>query len=267
MTPTTATAASTSSVTARWQANVARAFSRAAPQYDVLASAQRYIGETLWKNLPDTAGPRVLDMGCGTGYWTQRLATRYPSARITGLDIAPGMLAHAQARYGNQIEWHQGDAAALPFAKTSFDLVFSNLAIQWCRDIDAVMDEIQRVFTHTGQAYITTLLPGTLGEVADAWQRPDALLTMPSVAELERAVTNSGLTLLGQSAQWHTFYYPDLKAVMASIKGVGAQVARPNARITRAEVESARARFETLREAQGLPVSYHSFTLHLEKSI
>lgn len=266
MSTTTATPALRCPVTSSWQTNVARAFSRAAPQYDALASAQRHIGTTLWNHLPDTAGLNILDLGCGTGYWTQRLAKRYPSARLTGLDLAPGMLEEARQRYGDTIHWQQGDAAALPFSGQRFDLVFSNLAIQWCPDIDAVMGEIQRVLTDTGQAYITTLLPGTLSEVADAWQRPEALLTTPSAAELKRAVVNSGLRLLHQSAQWRTFYYPDLKAVMASIKGVGAQVARPNARITRAEVANAHGRFETLREAQGLPVSYHCFTLKLEKS-
>ncbi|KPQ20832.1 methyltransferase domain-containing protein [Halomonas sp. HL-93] len=249
-----------------WHTKVARAFSRAAPHYDALASAQRQMGETLWATLPDTAGLNMLDIGCGTGYWTQRLATRYPNARVTGLDIAPGMLAHAQSRYGNLIRWQLGNAEALPFATATFNMVFSNLAIQWCRDIDAVMDELQRVLVPGGQAYLATLLPGTLAEVATAWQRPEALLETPSQDQLACAVNTSGLTLVHQRAERRTFFYPDLSAVMASIKGVGAQVARPNARLTRGELTAARARFETLREPQGLPVSYQCLTLHLEKS-
>ncbi|KPQ25303.1 MAG: malonyl-CoA O-methyltransferase [Halomonas sp. HL-48] len=249
-----------------WQAKVARAFSRAAPRYDALASAQRHIGESLWARLPAGAGPHVLDLGCGTGYWTQRLALRYPDAEVAGLDIAPGMLAHAEACYGTTIAWHQGDATAPPFADGAFDLVFSNLAIQWCRHSDAVMQSLHRVLAPGGQAHITTLLPGTLCEVADAWQRPEALLTTPSAAELECAVVDNGLRLAEQSTAWRTFHYPDLNAVMASIKGVGAQVARANARLTRGEVADARARYDALREPEGLPVSYHCLTLHLEKT-
>ncbi|UXZ54640.1 malonyl-ACP O-methyltransferase BioC [Halomonas sp. 7T] len=248
-----------------WQASVARAFSRAAPQYDALASAQREIGKALWRALP-THAKSVLDLGCGTGYWTQQLAARYPHAHLTGLDIAPGMLAHAQALYGDVITWQQGDAAALPFESSRFDLIVSNLAIQWCSDINAVMQELARVLTPGGEVHITTLLPGTLKEVATAWQRPEALLQMPDAASVERAVAQSGLTLVRSTAEQRQFYYPDLRAVMASIKGVGAQVTRSNAQLTRRELAAAQARFETLREPQGLPVSYHCFTLHLEKT-
>lgn len=248
-----------------WQERVAHAFSRAAPRYDALASAQRQIGDSLWSSLPLSA-ENVLDLGCGTGAWTQRLACQFPQAHITGLDIAPGMLAHAQARYGNHITWQQGDAAALPFDRDAFDLVFSNLAIQWCRNIDAVMHELQRVLMPGGQAHITTLLPGTLEEVAKAWQRPEALLQTPDALTLERAVAQSGLTLTHRTSKRRRFYYADLSTVMASIKGVGAQVSRPQARLTRRDVANARKRFEILREPQGLPVSYHCFTLHLEKS-
>ncbi len=248
---------------ADWQAKVAHAFSRAAPRYDALAGAQRHIGETLWRHLPGSA-QRVLDLGCGTGYWSKRLATRYPTARVTGLDIAPGMLEHARAQHGDSISWQQGSAESLPLPASAFDLVFSNLAIQWCRDSLAVMHALYRVLTPGGQALITTLLPGTLSEVAFAWQRPDALLRTPERGVLETAIRKSGLLASYQSTQVETLFYPDVKAVMASIKGVGAQVARPHATLTRADLAAATARFEQLREPRGLPVSYHCLTLQLE---
>lgn len=250
--------------TTYWLSRVANAFSRAAPHYDARATAQRTIGKMIWLSLPPQA-QYLLDLGCGTGDWTQRLASRYSHAHVIGIDIAPGMLAYAQKRYGHQITWQQGDAACLPLRSNSVDLVFSNLAIQWCQDTAAVMREIQRVLATGGQAHITTLLPGTLKEIATVWQRPEALLQTPDAAELRQAINRSGLTLVRQTIEWRRFHYPDLRAVMDSIKGVGAQVARPNASLTRRELHAAQARYETLREPQGLPVSYHCCALHLEK--
>ena len=249
-----------------WQARVAHAFSRAAPRYDALATAQRQIRDMLWGSLPPRAF-NVLDMGCGTGYWTQRLAERYPCAQVTGLDLAPGMLEQARQRYGESIHWQPGDAAALPFRKHEFDLVFSNLAVQWCRDIGVVMTELYRVLTPGGQAHITTLLPGTLEEIAFTWQRPEALLQTPDRTSVERAINESGLTITRQTATSERFYYTDLRAVMDSIKGVGAQLPRTQSNLTRADITAAQARFEQLRQPEGLPVSYHCLTLQLEKSL
>lgn len=256
----------TVSTDATWQARVAHAFSRAAPRYDALATAQRQIGQRIWNALPVDAR-NVLDIGCGTGYWTQRLAERFPRAQVTGLDLAPGMLDQARQQYGDNIAWQPGDAAALPFSDHSVDLVFSSLAIQWCRDIGAVMNQLYRVLTTGGQAHITTLLPGTLEEIAFAWQRPEALLQPLNHTSVEHAIGESGLTIVRQTATVERFYYPDLRAVMASIKGVGAQLARPQASLTRADIAAAQAHFEQLRQPEGLPVSYHCLTLQLEKTL
>tara|TARA_R110001583_G_scaffold13639_8_gene58195 strand:+ start:1367 stop:1900 length:534 start_codon:yes stop_codon:yes gene_type:complete len=177
------------------------------------------------------------------------------------------MLEQARQRHGKNIHWQPGDAAALPFNRHSFDLAFSNLAVQWCQDIGGVMAELYRVLTPGGQAHITTLLPGTLKEVAHAWQRPEALLQTPDRGSVERAILDRGLSIVRQTATVERFYYPDLKAVMASIKGVGAQIARPQASLSRNDIAAAQARFEQLRQPDGLPVSYHCLTLQLEKSL
>lgn len=249
--------------TTDWQTRVARAFSRAAPRYDELATAQQRIGEGLWQMLPEST-PSVLDVGCGTGYWTQRLAERYPTARVIGVDIAPGMLEQAQKR-PSRVDWRQGDAVTLPVASTSIGLVFSSLALQWCADMDAVMQEFTRVLAPGGRAVITTLLDGTLEEIAFAWQRPEALLAYKSAAHYGRAAESAGLDVVRQCEHHERYYYPDMRAVMASIKGVGAQVARPSAALTRRDVQAAAARMETRRTPQGLPVSYRCLTLTLER--
>ncbi|MDN6179430.1 MAG: malonyl-ACP O-methyltransferase BioC [Halomonas subglaciescola] len=251
--------------TADWQARVARAFSRAAPRYDALATAQQRIGEGLCQALPAST-PSVLDVGCGTGYWTQRLAGRYPDADVIGVDIAPGMLAQAQ-QHPSRIDWRQGDAGALPVERASVGLIFSNLALQWCPDIDAVMQEFSRVLAPDGRAIFTTLLDGTLEEIAFAWRRPEALLAYKSPAHYRCAAEAAGLDIVQQEAHLERFYYPDMPAVMASIKGVGAQLSPPASRpaLTRRDVQAAAARLETRRTPQGLPVSYRCLTLTLEQ--
>ncbi|WP_299316452.1 methyltransferase domain-containing protein [uncultured Halomonas sp.] len=248
---------------ADWRRRVAHAFSRAAGDYRRLATAQQRMGDTLWTRLP-TRADAVLDLGCGPGHWSARLAERYGrDARVLGLDLAPGMLEEARRAHGDKVRWLCADAAALPLPDAGLDLVFSNLAIQWCPSLEDTLTELARVLRPGGRALINTLGPGTLAEVGHAWSRPDALLPLQGRERHLAAARLAGFREVTVDARAMRFHYPDLAAVMASIKGVGAQTARPGARLSRAEVARARRRFEALREPEGLPITYQLLTLEL----
>ncbi|SDJ40960.1 malonyl-ACP O-methyltransferase [Billgrantia gudaonensis] len=253
-----------------WPRRVAHAFSRAAPDYARLASAQHAMGERLWSRLPERA-TRILDLGCGPGQWSARLAERYaPDGHVTGLDLAQGMLAVARRGQGSgrRVSWLCADAGALPLADASHDLVFSNLAIQWCPDLDEVLAELYRILRPGGLALINTLGPGTLAEVAHAWARPgrpadlldfrnrDRHLAAARLANFRRVTVTDGRP---------RFHYPDLAGVMASIKGIGAQTAGRGTGLTRADLARATERYEALREPAGLPVTYRLLTLELKR--
>lgn len=250
---------------ADWRRRVAHAFSRAAPRYVELAGAQQAMGEALWQRLPERADA-VLDLGCGPGHWTARLSRRY-HLRAVGLDLATGMLAEARRRHGSRGHWLCADAVALPLASGHVDLVFSNLAIQWCRDSEALFRELYRVLAPGGRALINTLAPGTLAEVGHAWAhpgRPAAVEAFTDAPRIRRAAYQAGFAV-GMEQTAERFHYPDIAAVMASIKGVGAQVARHGARLTRDDLALATRRYECLRETAGLPVTYQRLTLELHK--
>jgi len=248
-----------------WRRRVAHAFGRAAPHYARRAHAQAQLGEQLWQCLPATAS-HIVDLGCGPGDWTQRLTARYGRPAL-GIDLAFGMLAEARRRHARDAHWLCADATRLPLADGALDLVFSNLAIQWCRDLPALFAELHRVLAPGGMALINTLGPGTLAEVADAWSHPERTTAVePFVPAAQYRAMIQRVGLHGRlTPRVVRFHYPDLDAIMASIKGVGAQVARPGARLGRADLARARARFERHREAAGLPVTYHCFTLELHK--
>ncbi|WP_445000963.1 methyltransferase domain-containing protein [Halomonas mongoliensis] len=248
---------------ADWRRRVAHAFSRAAGDYRRLATAQQRMGDTLWTRLP-TRADAVLDLGCGPGHWSARLAEHYGrDARMLGLDLAPGMLKEARRAHGDKVRWLCADAAALPLPDAGLDLVFSNLAIQWCPSLEDTLTELARVLRPGGRALINTLGPGTLAEVGHAWSRPHALLPLQGRERHLAAARLAGFREVTVDARAMRYHYPDLAAVMASIKGVGAQTARPGARLSRAEVARARRRFEALREPEGLPVTYQLLTLEL----
>jgi SAM-dependent methyltransferase len=96
--------------------------------------------------LAPKAGERILDLGCGDGQLTLRIAAA--GARVAGLDASPEMAAAARSR---GIEVEEGNAESLPYADRSFDAVFSNAVLHWVRDQDAMLDEVRRVLLPGGR--------------------------------------------------------------------------------------------------------------------
>ncbi len=109
------------------------------------------------------SGARVLDVGCGPGHLSMRLAGRH-GLDVTGVDLDPAMLARATA-HAARLSSHRpafvaADAAALPFDDTSFDLVVSTLSLHHWADSRAGLGEIARVLSPGGQALIWDIRPG-----------------------------------------------------------------------------------------------------------
>jgi ubiquinone/menaquinone biosynthesis C-methylase UbiE len=85
---------------------------------------------------------QVLDVGCGTGEITARLAAKFPDASFVGIDLEEPHLARARARcaeFGDRVRFEVGDALALPFEDVSFDYVVCRHLIQAVPDAARVL--------------------------------------------------------------------------------------------------------------------------------
>lgn len=80
--------------------------------------------------LGDQSTPRILDVCCGTGSVVLAFADHYPDALAIGYDFSRGMLNKAREKNGaGRVTFVEGDAAALPFADDSFDVVTCSHAL------------------------------------------------------------------------------------------------------------------------------------------
>jgi SAM-dependent methyltransferase len=110
-------------------------------------------------------GARILEVGCGPGHLSIRLARH--GFDVTGLDLDPAMIARAQAntaragnRGGRRASFLVGDVAALAFPDQSFDLVVSTLSMHHWADPAAGLAEIGRVLRSGARALIWDFRPG-----------------------------------------------------------------------------------------------------------
>ena len=104
---------------------------------------------------------RAVDIGCGTGRWTQRLSA-------IGIDASPAMLGVAAEKPGLRGRLAVGDATALPLASGAADLVLCALTLGHVRDQTAALNELARILGPGGTLLLTDFHPAA---AAQGWRR------------------------------------------------------------------------------------------------
>jgi SAM-dependent methyltransferase len=118
-----------------------------------------WASELIERARPIGPSARVLDLGCGTGIVARQLRDRLGgAARITGLDVNPGMLAVAR-ELAPELDWREGNAMALPFDDGAFDLVLSQAMLMFPPDRAAAVREMHRVLAPGGRLVLSTWRP------------------------------------------------------------------------------------------------------------
>jgi len=100
---------------------------------------------------------RIVDVGCGTGEITSRLAGLYPDAEVTGVDMIAWHLESARARYadlGDRVRFHRGNGFALPYAGGTFDLTVCRHVLQAVPTPEKMVDELIRVTRPGGRLHL-----------------------------------------------------------------------------------------------------------------
>ena len=247
--------------------DVAHRFSKAAAQYNSIASVQRIIAKQAIKNLPISLQGKALDIGCGTGIHTQTLANK--GAAATGVDIAEGMLAQARKMYSDPI-FIQGSAVDLPFCDSQFSTVFSSMALQWVSDTGLVANEIARVLEKSGIAELAIMVAGSFSELKTARkvaQLPQAETYMPTTSQWVNGFKQSGLSLQRVITKDYVDTHCDIMSLLRSVKGVGAgETGRKQPPLTRRDIKKLAMAYSNMSGVESkLPLTYRVSHFRLEK--
>lgn len=143
---------------------------------------------------------RVLDIGCGTGRHTLRLAQA--GNRVTGMDLSPGMLAVARRKLaGLDVRLIEGDILTAPFTGP-FDAVIAALVLEHIADPAGFFQSVARLLSPGGGVYISEIHPDRIAGGTQAnFVTPDGeavRLTSfaHSEADIQAAARDAGLRLL-----------------------------------------------------------------------
>jgi malonyl-CoA O-methyltransferase len=241
-------------------------FERAAASYDAVAVLQREVEARMLERLDFIRHePKViLDLGCGTGTGTVALMKRYRRARLISLDIAHGMLKATRRR----APWLRkpglvcADADFLPLADRSVDMIFSNLTLQWCQNLEHTFGELRRVLRPNGLLLFSTLGPDTLKELRSAWEQVDGhshVNHFTDMHEVGDALLEQGFQHPVMDMEAITMTYRDVRTLMSDLKSLGAHNVtrgRPHGLTGKGRLRAMTEAYEQFRLDGLLPASY-----------
>ncbi len=249
---------------------VRAAFDRASASYEAAAVLQTRVADEVLNRLePFRFTPEVvLDVGAGTGRMTGELKRRYRRALVVAVDLAPGMLREAKRHQQlfRRFERVCADAARLPIADASVDVVVSSLMLQWCDPPDQAFAEIRRVLKPDGFVAFSTLGPDTLRELRSAWAEADGMEHpynhvnhFTDMHDVGDALVRAGLAEPVLDVDRIQLTYPNALALMRDLKTIGAHnvtAGRPRGLLGRARLQRMQEAYESFRRDGRLPATY-----------
>lgn len=254
-------------------AAVRRHFARLAADYPAGDFLAREIDARMLERLDYVSlkPARVLDLGCSRGGSLAALQARYPEATRLAVDAVPAMLtglATPTSRWQRWLGLGQtaaplwplaADAAALPLAAASVDLIWSNLLLHWLDDPVPVMAEAHRVLSVGGLFMFSTLGPDSLKELRQAFGDTAAhtqrFVDMHDYGDM---LVASGFADPVMDMEVLTLTYNDVDALLADLRRAGSRaVMRDRARGLSGRQAWARMRaaYEGLRREGRLPLT------------
>ena len=247
---------------------VQRAFG-AASAYDDNARVQRIAAEKLAARiaaLPLPASPRVLEIGCGTGFLTQALLDHGIGGEWLITDLAPEMLARCRDRIGDapgrRFAVLDGEYDAPP--DLSYDLVCSSLAMQWFDDQPAAIARMLGWLAPGRHCLFTTLGENTFSEWRTAHAAEGLGPGTPRFASVDvLASILPEAQVTPPQAEMLIDQHGDARQFLGALRAIGATTAAPRHRpLSAAELRRVMRRFEQ----GGSQISYEVVTCHFTRA-
>lgn len=183
---------------------VRKRFNRHASEYDRYAMVQKEMADKLVEQLaeqltrpdrlPVDSPSRILEIGSGTGYLTEKLAAMWPQAHIDAVDLSEAMVEEAQTRLGrsaSRCRFIVGDAERWAEETLSepgsrgnedrgiYDIIVSNATFQWFVDPEQTTKRLLRLLQRGGVFAFSTFGPRTFHELHESFRLAEAELGLP----------------------------------------------------------------------------------------
>lgn len=199
---------------------ISSAFNRAAATYDMHSTLQDQVSNTLISLLPVNQMPmRILDLGCGTGKTTKLLTQRYHYDYFAAVDFASHLIGIAKQNLNiKNMHFFEKDFDQPILFPHLFNLVFSNMSLQWSKQLNTTLKLAISYLASDGLLAITLPTKGTLNELSTLF----AINQFPVFESLQHSLLSFGCELITSFKQHYTLTFDNTIDALRSLRYVGA---------------------------------------------
>jgi malonyl-CoA O-methyltransferase len=144
-------------------------FSRAADSYEDYAVVQDYMGQVLADMIDDkTNSQTILELGAGTGLFTEKLLAKLPETSYLLVDLAPSMIEQCQNKFSayDNIDYLVADAEQSNW-EGEYDLIVANATVQWFKNLEKTIKKFKEHLKEDGSIYFSTFGQDNFKEFAE----------------------------------------------------------------------------------------------------
>jgi len=200
---------------------IADYFNRACNTYDNHCDLQTTVGKKLITYLQTYINHTgsIIDIGCGTGITTKKLADSILYQQFHAIDLANDLLLKANKRLANySIRIYQANFDHLTYSPYRFDIIFSNMSLHWSEDLFLTLAQLNQLIHPSGLLIFTIPLDGTFTELNNHFE----VNKFYSAKKIITGLTNAGYRIIAQQEETISSTFNTTLETLRSIKLIGA---------------------------------------------
>ena len=207
---------------------VANNFSKSVKTYDKHAKVQKHMANNLLSYLPNENINSILEIGSGTGYFTNLLLKKYPNSKIDICDISSHMLEESKKKFSNKInKYILGDIETIKF-NSKYDLIVSNATFQWFNHLEDTVLYLKTLINKNSKIIFSTFGEKTYWELTESFRRIHSQYEYSQNFKSKLYFENLEYKV---EEEFYLEEYESLIKFLKNIKGVGATSAKTGKKI------------------------------------
>lgn len=236
-------------------------FAKAYDDYNANAIVQQQMARVLKDNLPVFSPKRVLEIGVGTGNFTQCLLSCYQDIEDLYLNDCYERIKHNHLIDPPTVHYVIGDINDITLPKR-LDLITANAVLQWIYPLEKLLNRCHNALNQGGYLVFSSFGTDNLKQIRQLTKQG---LIYYQLSALSQLLNQMGFVVQACEQQWQTVYFTHPRAVLEHLKHTGVTGVNKNFRWSKSSLQDFCQNYEQFADNYGYPLTYHPLYIVAQK--